>query len=254
MNKDKKTKLIGTSTIFGTMAVLGGALAVGKKIRKNRMQRLIESESYSTGNIRKLGTLYLDNEKQKKPIDFLEFKDIPIYIGQKIEIRDTNKSDENKLSWVEIYDNNKRILVCDRNILKEVSWNELNEQNLIFGKVVIIEDKKYILRLLTGYTEKKDNKINEWDKYIVNIDNIVGLPVNTDYDIDNISKVENEINKDNNNLWHWYNLASFTQSEYTKNQKLCITRGFYSTTYSNQYDKELKDNTLGYRPVLELIE
>ena len=257
MNKGKKSKLIGTGAIFGTMAVLGGALAIGKKIRKNKIQKLLESEKYSTGNTRKFGTLYLDNEKQKRPVDFLGFQDVPVYAGQKIEIRDTNKSDESKLSWIEINDNDKKLLVCDRNILKEVSWNELNEQNLIFGKVVIIEGKKYILRLLTGYSEKKDNKLNEWDRYIANVDNIVDLPIDTDYDIDNTSKEDNEeeINKeDSNNLWHWYNFSSFTQNEYSKNHKFSITRGFYSATYSNQSDKELKYETVGYRPVLELIE
>jgi len=256
MSKGKKTKLISTGAIFGTMAVLGSALAIGKKIRRNKIQKILESEKYSTGNIRKFGTLYLDNEKQKRPVDFLGFQDVPIYVGQKIEIRDTNKSDENKLSWIEINDNDKRLLVCDRNILKQVSWNDLNDQNLIFGKVVIIEGKKYILRLLTGYSENNRYKPNEWDRYIANVDNIIGFPVYTNCEIDNIPKEDNEeeINKDNDNLWHWYNFSSFTQSESSKSHKLCITRGFYSTTYSNQSDKDLKDEKVGYRPVLELIE
>ncbi len=252
MNKGKKTKLIGTGTIFGTIAILASALAITKRIRINKIQKLLKNEKYSTGNTRKFGTLYLDNEKQKRPEDFFEFKDVPVYSGQKIEIRDTNKSDENKLSWIEINDNDKRLLVCDRNILKEVSWNELNEQNLIFGKVVIIESKKYILRLLTGYAEKKNNKYSEWDRYIVNVDNIVGLPQHTEYHIDNISEEdsENEINEDNKNLWHWFNFASLTQSEYLKNQKFCIIRG----SQSNKLDKGLKYETVGYRPVLEVIE
>jgi len=252
MNKNKKTKLIGTGTILGTVAVLGGGLAIMKRIKINKIQKLLKCEKYCTGNTRKFGTLYLDNEKQKRPEDFFEFKDVPVYSGQKIEIRDTNKSDENKLSWIEINDNDKRLLVCDRNILKEVSWNELNEQNLIFGKVVIIESKKYILRLLTGYAEKKNNKSSEWDRYIANVDNIVGLPQYTEYHIDNISKddSENEINEDNKNLWHWFNFASLTQSEYLKNQKFCIIRG----SQSNKSDKDLKYETVGYRPVLEVIE
>ena len=45
MNKGKKTKLIGTGAIFGTMAVLGGAIAVGKKIRNNKIQKLLEMEN-----------------------------------------------------------------------------------------------------------------------------------------------------------------------------------------------------------------
>lgn len=256
MNKVKKIKLISTGAIFGTIAVLGGIIALGKKFENNKIQKLLENERYSTGNIRKFGTLYLDDEKQKLPVDFLEFKDVPVYTGQKIEIRDTNKNDENKLSWIEINDNEKKLLVCDRNILKEISWDNLNDQNLIFGKVVIIEDKKYILRLLTGYSEKNDQKHNEWDRYIANVDNIVDIPICAQDNIDNSSKEDNkdEINEDSNNLWHWFKFASFTQSEHSKNQKSCIIRGAYHATHSNKSDKDLKYETVGYRPVLELIE
>lgn len=251
MDVNKKTKLIGTGAILGTMAVVGGTIAINKKLKSNRIRKLLEGKQYTTGSIRKFGTLYLDDEKQKLPNDLIDFQDIPIYKGQKIEIRDTDKNDENKLSWVEINDNNKKLLICDRNILKEISWENLNEQNLAFGKVIVIEGKKYLLRLLSGYSEN-----NEWDKYILNFSNIEGIPKCTDYDIADDVELDSEekLNGDNNNLWNWYNFSSLTQSEYSKNQKLCIIRGFYSTMYSDQLDKNLKDETVGYRPVLELIE
>lgn len=250
MSKNKKSKLIGFGKILGTIAVIGGTFAIGKKIKDNRIQKLLEKEEYSTGNTRFFGTLYLDGEKQKRPVDFQDFSDVPVYLGQKIEIRDTDKSHKNKLSWIEINDNNKKLLICDRNILKEVSWNELNEQNLIFGKVVVIDDKKYILRLLTGSNEKQELKVNEWDKYIVNVDNIVGLPVSADYETDyNLKDDEN-----NDNLWHWYNFASYTQSECSKGKKSCVTRGFSFVEDSSESDKDLKYETVGYRPVLELLE
>lgn len=256
MDVNKKTKLIGTGAILGTMAVVGGTIAIKKKLKSNRIRKLLEGKQYTTGSIRKFGTLYLDDEKQKLPNDLIDFQDIPIYKGQKIEIRDTDKNDENKLSWVEINDNDKKLLICDRNILKEISWENLNEQNLAFGKVVVIEGKKYLLRLLSGYSENNDYKNNEWDKYIVNFSNIEGLPKCTDYDIAEDVELDSEekLNGDNNNLWNWYNFSSLTQSEYSKNQKLCIIRGFYSTMYSDQFDKNLKDETVGYRPILELIE
>lgn len=258
MNKSKKFKLIGTGLGVGTMAALSSVIAVvaHKKFKENKAQNLLENQEYITGEIRNFGTVYLDNEKQKKPIDFLEFKDIPEYQGQKIEIRDTEKTDENKLSWVEINDNGKKLLVCDRNILKGISWNELNEQNLIFGKVVIIENKKYILRILSGYNEKKNCKDNEWDKYIVNTNKINGLPISNIYDLDTNSKKNNDekFNGENNNLWNWYKFSSFTQSEGLKSEKFCIIRGFYSTIYSSQSIKELRYETVGYRPVLELME
>ncbi len=256
MDKNKKT-IIGAGALFGTMAAVSSVIAITKKLKKKKIQNLLESQEYATGNVRIFGTLYLDNEKQKKPGDFLEYKDIPEYLGQKIEIKDTDKNEENKLSWVEINDNDKKLLICDRNILKGISWNELNEQNLVFGKVVIIEGKKYILRLLTGHSEKKNYKENEWDRYVVNTDKIDGLPISTEYDITNSSKQQDDkekLNGKSNTLWHWYNFSSFTQSEGLRSEKFCIIRGFYSTTYSNQSIKDLKYETVGYRPVLELIE
>jgi hypothetical protein len=256
MDKSKKNKLIGTGVVVGTMAALSGVIAVGKKFRNNKIKKIVDIKTYSTGIIRSFGTLYLDNEKQKIPNDFLDFKDIPSYAGQKLEIRETDKNEEYQLSWIEINDNGKKLLICDRNILKDVSWNELNDQNLVFGKVVIIEGEKYILRLLTGYSERKNYKYNEWDNYIVNFNKIDGLPASTDYDIDNNLKQfdEEKFNGNNNALWHWYNFSSFTQSEGSRSEKFCIIRGFYSTTYSKQSVKDLKYETVGYRPVLELIE
>lgn len=258
MKKSNKFKLLGTGLGVGTIAALSSVIAVAarKKIKENKEKKLLESTEYTMGKVRTFGTLYLDSEKQKKPVDFLELSDIPEYNGQKIEIRDTAKNEENKLSWIEINDNEKKLLICDRNILRGISWNELNEQNLIFGKVVIIEGKKYILRILTGYSDKKNDKVNEWDKYISNLNKIEGLPISNDYDLDTNSREENDkkFNGDNNKLWHWYKLSSFTQSEVLKSQKFCIIRGFYSTIYSSQSIKDLKYETVGYRPVLELME
>lgn len=109
--------------------------------------------------------------------------------GNTEEIADiVSEALENLDMEVEINDDEKKLLICDRNILKGVSWDELNDQNLIFGKVVILEDKKYILRLLTGYSEKKKNSVNEWDKYIVNSSKINELPISSSFDIDTNSK------------------------------------------------------------------
>lgn len=258
MDKRKKIKLIGTGLGVGTMAALSSIIAVvaHKKFKENKANNIMENSEYFTGKVIKFGTLYLDEQKVKNPIDFMDFTDVPEYEGQKIEIRDTDKNDENKLSWIEVNENGKKLLICDRNIIKKISWKELNEQNLIFGKVVIIEDKKYILRLLSGYSEKKNYKDNEWDKYIVNTQKISGLPISTTIDLDTNSKEGNneKINGANNSLWNWYKFSSFTQSEGLKSEKFCIIRGFYSTMYSSQSIKDLPYETVGYRPVLELSE
>ena len=36
MRKGKKSKLIGTGAIFGTMAVIGSALAIGKNLERKK--------------------------------------------------------------------------------------------------------------------------------------------------------------------------------------------------------------------------
>lgn len=250
---NKKKTLIGTGTLFAALAVLGGTV-LKRKITKNKQaQEILKNDTYETGKIRKFGTLYLNNTKRKCPTDLAKYDDVHEYMGEKIEIKNSDKSDENKLSWVEINDNDKKLLICDRNILKGVSWDELNKQNLVFGKVVIIDEQKYILRLLKGGDKKNDNLDNEWNRYIINEDKLLGLPLSTESD--KSEKINNsnldKINGENNSLWHWIDICSLTQN--IKREKSCIIRGFYSNTYINDVKKEVSYKTVGYRPVLEVI-
>lgn len=254
MNKNKKNTLIGTGTLFAALAVLGGTI-LERKLRKNKqVQEVLKNDSYETGTVRKLGTLYINGAKQKCPTDLVGYNDIYEYMGEKIEIKDSDKNDGNKLSWIEINDNDKKLLICDRNILKGISWDELNNQNLVFGKVVIIDGQKYMLRLLKGGDKKKDDVDNEWNKYIVNQDEISGLPLSTEYDKSDKNKKNSldRLNGKNNTLWHWVDICSLTQN--VKREKSCIIRGFYSNTYFNDVKKEVSYKTVGYRPVLEAID
>ena len=251
---NKKKTLVGTGTIFAALAVLGGTVLKRKLTKNKQVQDVLKNDNYETGNIRKLGTLCLNGIKQKCPSDLVNYDDVHEYMGEKIEIKNSDKSDKNKLSWVEINDNNKKFLICDRNVLKGISWDELNNQNLVFGKVVIIEGQKYILRLLKGGNKKNDDVDNEWNRYIVNDDNILGLPISAESD--KSDKINNnsldKLNGENNSLWHWVDMCSLTQN--IKKEKSCIIRGFYSNTYINDVKKEVSYKTVGYRPVLEAID
>ena len=51
-----------------------------------------------------------------------------------------------------IKDGDKTLLICDRVILVNVTWNDLNSAGWIFGKEVTIDGAKYKLRSLTGGT------------------------------------------------------------------------------------------------------
>ena len=61
----------------------------------------------------------------------------------------TPSDDANKLQWVKIKDGDKTLLICDRVILVNVSWDDLNGQGYVTGKTVIIDGAKYKCRLLS---------------------------------------------------------------------------------------------------------
>ncbi|MGN0143828.1 MAG: hypothetical protein ACI398_02525 [Clostridium sp.] len=250
MKRVSKNKIIGAS--LAAIAALGGTVVLKNKIKKIKKLSELESSIYINGRIRKLGTLYLDDSKKNISEDPEE---IITYEGGTIEIRNSERNDS-KIPWVEIEDDNKKLLVCSQNLIKNVSWDELNKQNLAYGKVIKLEGKKYLLRLLSGYAGDSTENSSEWDKYILNTDKIEGLPLSTDEDKNNTIKEyeDDKIESENNTLWNWRTCCSFTQSEYGKGNKFCIIRGLYSTTYNNYCDKEIAYDTVAYRPVLELVE
>ena len=49
---------------------------------------------------------------------------------------DTPSAEANKLQWVKIKDGDKTLLICDRVILVNVSWDDLNAQGYVTGKTV----------------------------------------------------------------------------------------------------------------------
>lgn len=254
MNKTNKNKVLGVS--LAALAALGGTFILKNKWKKIKKQNELEDSIFVTGRVRKLGSLYLNNVKQDISAEVENPEHIVSYEEGIIEIRDAEKNDNNKISWVEINDNGKKLLICDRNLIKGVSWNELDAQNLAYGKIVKLGGKKYLLRLLTGATNESGEDFSEWDKYILNVNEIEGLPVSTEDDKNNTIKEDSEDKEkgQNNSLWHWCTCCSFTQSEYGKNNKFCIIRGLYSTMYNNYCDKDISYETVGYRPVLELME
>ena len=252
MDNKKKGALIGAGTLFTAIAVVGGSILNKKRKEKKEFKKLIQRTTYETGKIRKLGSLYLDGGKIICPLDLINYEDVTEYNGGKIEIKDTDKDDSYNLRWVEINHEGKKLLICDRNILSSISYDELNNQGLIFGKVVVIDNTRYLLRLLKGGDKKRDNEENEWNKYIVNVDNIPGLPVSNGFDTASGDKNKSEkLYGDNNTLWNWYDFCSLTQNEC---KDKCVVRGFYSNTYFNYVNKDVSYKTVGYRPVLEVIE
>ena len=132
------------------------------------------------------------------------------------------------LTFLKFNHNGKTLLVCDRNIRNKISWDQLNEKNLVFGKTITIDNDKYRVRLLTS---------NEWDKLIVK---------HTPLDSDS----------------HWKNMYSWCQNVYSINflkryyssaltyRVIC---GYSAVSHFNNYSSSTVTTTIGWRPCLEIL-
>lgn len=167
-------------------------------------------------------------------------------------------SDEGKkLKWHKIKDGNKTLLICDRNILVNVSWDDLNNLGYVTGKNVVIDGTTYKARLLTGgnYYRNGSNYAggepsnNEWDRFITNEDNIHGLVKPKSSDLDSSADYTDK-QGEHNQEWNWGYIYSWGQELYAINVSHRTIRGYHSarchgSSTSNRYPY------IGWRPVLE---
>ena len=132
------------------------------------------------------------------------------------------------LTFLKFNHNGKTLLVSDRNIKNNISWDQLNEKNLVFGKTITIDNDKYRVRLLTN---------SEWDKLIVKY-----TPKNSDS--------------------HWSNMYSWCQNVYS----IDYLKRYYSSDLSTRvicgdspvsnfgnYTSSTVFTFFGWRPCLEIL-
>ena len=173
---------------------------------------------------------------------------------------DTPSADANKLQWVKIKDGDKTLLICDRVILVNVSWDDLNGQGYVTGKTITIDGTKYKCRLLTGGSNRRNNDWyaggtptnNEWDRFITREEVITGLPAPVSSDLDtNLNTTDH--NSTHNQLWHWVGVYSWCQETWAENASNRAIRGYYSARnwYYNSSGRRLV--YVGFRPVLEVL-
>lgn len=137
----------------------------------------------------------------------------------------TPSDDAKKLQWVKIKDGDKTLLICDRVILVNVTWNDLNSAGWIFGKEVTIDGAKYKLRSLTGGSNYRNTSDayaggtptnNEWDRFITREEVITGLPAPVSSDLDsNLNSTD--FSSTHNALWNWAGVYTWCQETYSSN-------------------------------------
>lgn len=209
----------------------------------------------ATGDLIKLGTLYIGDVKVKRPTN-------PIFggyggnipnnqYGELMEIRNTDSDDAYKMQWREVNDGGKKYLVCDRVYVSVISVVTLNALSLISGKTITIDGNSYGLRLLTGgASDGSSHKNNEWDKWIVNEANIPGLPKPSSSDLTNNADSQHSVH---NKFWNWWSIFSWTQEKEQYNSGRSSRRGNTSAKFWSSEANNIRGNETGWRPVLEVL-
>ena len=172
----------------------------------------------------------------------------------------TPSDDANKLQWVKIKDGDKTLLICDRVILVNVSWDDLNGQGYVTGKTVTIDGAKYKCRLLTGGSNYRNGDPyaggsptnNEWDRFITREEVVSGLPAPVSSDLDT-NQNSTDFNSTHNKFWNWFYVYSWCQETYSGNASIRAIRGYYSARNSNWDTSSNRDARYGFRPVLEIL-
>ena len=227
----------------------------------------------ANGTIHKLGTLYVNGGKKKRPtkpwINGSSSNGAPAkgdifeYSGSgNIEIRDTDSDDDYKLQWIEVNDKGKKLLICDRNIMTKVSWDSLNAQGFVNGKEIIIDGQKYKIRLLSGGSSVRNSgdlysggspKDNEWDRIITNEGNFSGLPIPSSTDLDKTLN-STDYSSSHNKVLNWAGMYSWCKEVYSGNSTNSrVTRSYASARCLNYYSSGAMFDDVGWRPALETL-
>ena len=126
------------------------------------------------------------------------------------------------------------LFVADYAVTKDVSWDDLNGENLIFGKGYTANGVGYTLRapsVGSGRTDSSEPyrgtpQSNEWDRML---------------------------DKDEGYIKNWSDMYSWGQDTWSTSASRCAVRGYDSARYGYHYSSWYNSVGLGFRPGLEVL-
>ena len=133
------------------------------------------------------------------------------------------------ITWLKFSHNYKTLFVADQAIRHTISWDQIQAQNLVKGKVITIGDKEYLCRLMTGGNSNPAASAGgEWNDLIVAF---------TPNDADS----------------HWSDTWSWCQEIASIDIAKAYRRGSVSVSALNYSLRNAFETWISYRPVLELL-
>jgi hypothetical protein len=153
------------------------------------------------------------------------------YNGTAISIENTESGKE--LQWVEwTKSDGTKLLICDRCLVANISWNNINSAGFITGKEITIDGQKYKMRALTGSTGASGTygtgTDNEWDQMM----DAIG---------------------ESNDIWHWSNMYTWCQEVYYSNSSYRSVRGYSAARNYGGDSASYTYSHYGWRPALEVL-
>ena len=135
-----------------------------------------------------------------------------------------------ELQWIEwTKADGTKLLVCDRGLIVNISWNNINAAGFITGKEITIDGQKYKMRSLTGSNGSSGSYgagcNNEWDQFL----DAVG---------------------ETDSLVHWNKMYSWCQDVWYSNSDYRSVRGYSSARYYC-YSATGTYTYVAFRPALE---
>ena len=168
--------------------------------------------------IEKLGSLYFNGLPQKVGV---------AYNGEQISFGDSTPGQE--ISWVRMQSG---LLVADRCVCTNISWEDLDKEGFVFGALVTINGETYLCRCLKVGAKKGET--NEWDAAL-------------------------DETGEGNDLWHWENKYFWGQE--TLEQEVSLERGalfradrgYHSARFWSINFATGRYADVGFRPALEYL-
>jgi len=168
------------------------------------------------------GQLYMGEEVLEIPQNPQDDGDIPSYVEEEeLSIR---TAVDDAVTWVK--PDGINLLIADRVLLKNISWDDLNTAGFVEGKDIIIDGHRYRCRLLqVGATADEPN---EWDAIL-------------------------DATSEDNKLWHWTNICFWGKDILRGKSAYRTLRGYPSARHYYYFWASLRNPNIGFRPALEIL-
>lgn len=128
-----------------------------------------------------------------------------------------------ELQWVKLKNG---LLVADRCVCTEVSWEQLHKAGLVFGTLASMDGETYLCRCLK--VGMQDHEPNEWDAAL------------------------DETGEDNE-LWHWDEALFWGQETFEYSSSFRTVRGWAHARLWDIDDVTNRSPYTGFRPALEYL-